>query len=116
MLKPETNWDNFESLDIRVGKIIKAEDFERAKVPTYKLEIDFGTDLGIKKSSARLVDLYSKEDLLNKLIIAVVNFQPKNIAGFMSEALVLGVYQAGSEKVVLLKPDSDEVNLGDKIG
>ena len=116
MLKNQTNWDNFIGLDIRVGKIIKVDDFERAKIPTYKLEIDFGEEIGIKKSSAQLVDLYSKEDLLRKTIVAVVNFPEKNIAGFMSEVLVLGIYRKGTNKVVLLRPDSDDVELGDVIG
>ena len=116
MKKNETNYENFDSLDIRVGKIVKAEDFERAKNPAYKLEIDFGSEVGLKKSSARLTDLYKKEDLVGKVIVAVVNFPEKNIAGFMSEALVLGVYQFGSERVVLLKPDSDDVEVGDFVG
>jgi tRNA-binding protein len=116
MLKNQTTWDNFASLDIRVGKVIKVEDFARASKPTYKLEIDFGRELGIKKSSAQLVDFYSKEDLLGKLVVGVVNFPPKNIAGFMSEVLVLGIYQCGTEKVVLLRPDSEDVELGDVVG
>lgn len=83
--------EDFQRIDIRVGKIIEVQDFEKAKFPTYKLRIDFGQELGIKQSSARFKADYKPEELLHKQCLAVVNFPPRNIAGFDSEVLVLGV-------------------------
>ena len=105
-------YEDFEKLDIRVGKIIDVKDFSEAKRPAYKLVIDFGK-FGIKKSSAQITELYSKEELLGKQIVAVTNFPPKQIADFISEVLVLGIITK-DKKVVLLKPER-EVELGDKI-
>jgi tRNA-binding protein len=107
------NWDDFEKIDIRVGTILEASPFEKAKKPAYKLSIDFGI-LGIKKSSAQITGLYSIEELPGKQVVAVVNFPPKQIATFFSECLVLGVYNSDKE-VVLLQP-SMHVQNGDKIG
>lgn len=108
------DWDDFEKLDIRVGTILSVHDFERAKKPAFQLEIDFGEKIGIKKSSAQITVHYSKQDLINRQVIAVVNFEPKNIAGFMSECLVLGIYDENKD-VILLKPDKAAAN-GLKIG
>lgn len=108
------DWDDFEKLDIRVGNILSVHDFERAKKPAFQLEIDFGEKIGIKKSSAQITVHYSKQDLINRQVIAVVNFEPKNIAGFMSECLVLGIYDENKD-VILLKPDKAAAN-GLKIG
>ena len=108
----QISYDYFEKVDIRVGKIIKAEDFPKARKPAYKLWIDFG-DLGLKKSSAQITKLYSEGDLEGKLIIAVVNFPPRQIADFMSEVLVLGVV-LDNDEVVLVQPDTD-VPLGKRI-
>lgn len=105
-------FEDFEKLEMRVGKIIDVKDFPEAKKPAYKLRIDFG-ELGIKNSSAQITKLYSKEDLLGKQIIAVTNFPPKKIAGFVSDVLVLGVITKDNE-VILLKPER-EVELGNKI-
>ena len=105
-------FDDFLKLDIRVGTIIKAEDFLNARRPAYKLEIDFGS-LGIKKSSAQITELYQKSELVGKQILAVVNFPPKQVADFMSEVLVLGVYSR--EGVVLIEPNKP-VNNGEKLG
>lgn len=102
-LKPEISWVDFEKLDIRCGTIISVNDFEKARNPSYKLEIDFG-DLGIRKSAAQITSLYSKEDLVGKQILAVVNFPKKQIANFFSECLVLGVYGEDSKDVTLLSP------------
>ena len=90
-MNDKITYDDFAKVDIRVGKIIEVEDFPRARVPSYKLTIDFGDEIGIKKTSAQAKTDYTPEQLLNKQCLAVVNFAPKNIAGFLSEVLVLGV-------------------------
>lgn len=108
------SWSDFEKVDIRVGTIIKAEEFAKAKKPAYQLTIDFGPDLGIKKSSAQITTHYSITDLEGKQIIAVVNFPPKQIANFISECLVLGIYDENKD-VVLLAPQK-AVSNGLKIG
>lgn len=105
-------FDDFLKLDIRIGTIIKVEDFPKAKRPAYQLEIDFGK-LGVKKSSAQITDLYQKSELVGKQILAVVNFPPKQIANFLSEVLVLGVYS--KDGVVLIEPNK-HVNNGEKLG
>lgn len=102
MEKPLISWDDFEKIDIRTGTIISVSDFPKARNPSYQLEIDFGI-LGIKKSSAQITDLYKKEDLIGKQIIAVVNFPKKQIANFLSECLVLGIYGENKE-VTLIGP------------
>ncbi len=101
MIKPEISWEDFEKIDIRTGTIISAQDFEKARNPSYQLEIDFG-DLGIKRSSAQITTFYKKEDLIGKQILAVVNFPKKQIANFFSECLVLGVYGEDKKEVTLL--------------
>jgi tRNA-binding protein len=106
-------WEDFEKIDIRSGTIIDVQDFPKARKPSYRLTIDFGT-LGIKKSSAQVTHHYTKENLLNRQVIAVVNFPVKQIATFFSECLVLGVYDHNNE-VILLRPDK-EVGNGQKIG
>lgn len=106
-------FDDFAKLDIRVGTIIKAEIFKKARRPAYKLEIDFGDEIGIKKSSAQITEVYTPEILIGRQILAVVNFPPRQIADFMSEVLVLGTYS--KQGVVLIKPDI-EVENGDKLG
>lgn len=105
-------FDDFSKLDIRAGTIISVEDFPEAKKPAYKITIDFG-EFGTKRSSAQITNLYSKEDLMNKQIVAVVNFPPKQIGPFVSECLVLGVYN--KDGVVLLKPDK-AVSNGEQVG
>lgn len=102
-IKPEISWTDFEKIDIRCGTIISANDFEKARNPSYQLEIDFG-DLGIKQSSAQITSLYQKEDLVGKQVMAVVNFPRKQIANFFSECLVLGVYGEDKKDVTLLAP------------
>lgn len=103
------NWPDFEKVEIRAGTILEANDFPKARNPSYQLTIDFGPELGIKKSSAQITSLYSKEELIGKQIVAVVNFPPKQIANFMSECLVLGVV-GGNKEVVLLQPDKQVIN------
>ena len=87
----EITFEDFLKIDLRIGTIIEVNDFPKARKPAYQLLIDFG-ELGTKKSSAQITDLYAKEDLLNRQISAIVNFKPRQIANFMSECLVLGVY------------------------
>jgi len=99
----EISWNDFEQVEMRVGTIIKAEDFPEARNPSFKLEIDFGNDLGIKKSSAQITTLYSKEELIGKQVVAVVNFPKKQIGPFMSECLVLGAVEG--KNVTLLEPN-----------
>lgn len=113
MIKPEISWQDFEKIDIRTGTIISADDFPEARNPSYKLQIDFG-ELGIKKSSAQIVTLYKKEELVGKQILAVVNFPKKQIANFFSECLVLGVY--GENKEVTLLTTSLPTKNGLQIG
>ena len=106
-------WDDFAKVDILAGTIIEVDDFPKARKPAYKLVVDFG-ELGIKRSSAQITVHYKKEDLLNRQVIAVVNFPPKQIADFTSECLVLGVYDKNND-VILLQPDKS-VDNGMKIG
>lgn len=106
-------WEDFEKIDMRVGTVINVEDFPKARKPAYQLTLDFG-ELGIKKSSAQIVTLYKKEELIGKQIIAVVNFRHKQIANFISECLVLGIYNENGD-VVLLQPER-KVKNGCKVG
>ena len=106
-------FEDFQKIDIRVGKIIEVLDFNEAKNPSYKIKIDFG-ELDIKISSAQITKLYSKEDIFNRQIVAVINFPPKRIAEFKSEVLILGVMKEDRE-VILLQPER-EASLGYKIG
>lgn len=101
-------WEDFEKVDIRTGTIIEVNDFPKARKPAYQLTIDFG-ELGIRKSSAQIVTLHTKEELIGKQIVAVVNFPPKQIANFVSECLVLGV-QTNEKDVVLLTTNSKTEN------
>src|SRR6187551_1024453 len=96
------SWNDFEKIEIRVGTIIDVTAFEKARKPSYKLQIDFGS-FGIKNSSAQITTLYNKKELLGRQVIAVINFPPKQIANFFSECLVLGVYNINND-VVLLQP------------
>ena len=106
-------FEDFMKLDIRVGTIIKADNFEKAKRPAYKLQVDFGEEIGIKKTSAQITNHYTTDDLIGKQVLAVVNFPPKQVADFMSEVLVLGTYSDGG--VILITPDIKAKN-GDRLG
>lgn len=106
-------FSDFEKLDIRVGTITEVKKFDKARKKAYKLKIDFGDEIGIKKSSAQITDCYDLNDLVGKQILAVVNFPPKQVADFISEVLVLGTYS--NEGVVLITPDFNVQN-GDKLG
>ena len=105
--------EDFEKLDIRVGKIVEVQDFPEAKKPAYKLRIDFG-EFGIKSSSARIVDLYTKEELQGRLVVCVTNLPPRNIGPFVSEVLTCGFYREDGS-VVLAVPDKD-APLGARLG
>lgn len=109
---PDTDlasFDDFMKLDIRAGTIIEVQDFPAARKPAYKLVIDFGDEIGTKKSSAQITALYDKADLLGKQVMAVVNFPPRQIGPFMSEVLTLGVADANGD-VALVTPDSAAPN------
>lgn len=114
MIKPEITWQDFEKIDIRTGTIINVSDFEKAKNPSYQLEIDFG-ELGIKKSSAQITEFYEKDTLIGVQVLAVVNFPKKQIANFFSECLVLGVYGENKKEVTLITtslPTKNGLQLG----
>lgn len=106
-------YEDFEKVDIRVGKILIVEDFPEARKPAYKLIIDFGKEIGVKKSSAQITKHYTKEELVGKLILGVVNFPSKQIGPFISEILTLGISD-GENGVVLISPTKD-VSLGEKL-
>ncbi|MBQ6397712.1 MAG: tRNA-binding protein [Eubacteriales bacterium] len=106
-------FDDFMKLDIRVGTITEARVFAKARKPAYQLVVDFGPELGTKKSSAQITQHYTPEELVGRQVLAVVNFPPRQIADFMSEVLVLGTYSEGG--VVLIRPDKAVQN-GDRLG
>ncbi|OGS71243.1 MAG: tRNA-binding protein [Flavobacteria bacterium RIFCSPLOWO2_12_FULL_35_11] len=113
MTKPEIAFEDFNKVDIRVGTIIEVADFPKAKKPAYQLTIDFG-DLGIKKSSAQITQLYPKNELLNKQVLAIVNFKNKQIANFISECLVLGV-ENDKKEIVLLQASNPSIKKGEQV-
>ncbi len=103
-MKELISWEDFSKIDIRVGTIIKVQDFPEVRNPAFKLQIDFGEEIGVKKTSAQITKLYNQEDLLGKQVTAVVNFPKKQIANFMSECLILGAVD--NKNVTLLQPTS----------
>jgi tRNA-binding protein len=109
----EISWEQFEAVEMRVGRIVAVEDFPEARVPAWKLEIDFGPEIGSRRSSAQITN-YSRDELEGSVIVAVVNFPPKRIGPFTSEVLVLGALD-DERGVILLRPDR-EVEIGDRIG
>ena len=109
------SWKDFDKVEMRVGTVLEVKDFPEARNPAYQLKVDFGEELGIRKTSAQITDRYSKEELLGRQVIAVVNFPKKQIANFMSECLILGAVGDKGGGVVLLHPDV-EVENGLRIG
>ena len=107
-------WNDFAKVDMRIGTIVEAKPFPKARKPAYQLLIDFGEEIGHKKSSAQITKRYSIEDLIGMQVIAVVNFPPKQIANFMSECLVLGAVGDDHSDVILLQPQQQAKN-GDRI-
>ena len=110
----QVNWNDFEKVELRIGTIIEVNDFPEARIPAYKIKADFGSEIGVKNSSARITEHYSKDELMNKKIIGVVNFPPKQIGPFISEFLCTGFYRE-DETVILAVPDKDVPN-GSKLG
>ncbi len=108
-------FDDFEKVEIRVGKIIEISDFPEARKPAYKLKIDFGTETGIRQSSVQAVGAHTKEELLNSLVCCVVNFPPKQVGPFRSEVLTLGFKSSSGDGWVLIEPKSASVTLGSKL-
>jgi tRNA-binding protein len=108
----EITWGQFEAVDMRVGRVVGVEEFPEARVPAWKLEIDFGREIGRKRSSAQITH-YARDELEGRLVVAVVNFPPKRIGPFVSEVLVLGALDE-AKGVILLRPD-EEVEPGDRI-
>lgn len=106
--------EDFDKLDIRVGRVVEAADFPEARKPAYKLAIDFGAEVGVKKSSAQLAALYSREELEGRLVLGVVNFPPRRIGPFVSEVLTLGVPNDRGE-VVLIAPDEKSAVIGGRL-
>lgn len=109
------NYEDFEKVDIRLGKIIEVNDFPEAKKPAFQLKIDFGPEIGVKSSSVQAVGAHTKDELLNMLVVCIVNFHPKKIGPFMSEVLTLGFKNSNNIGRVLITPAKDSVNIGDKL-
>ncbi|MPM09708.1 putative chaperone CsaA [bioreactor metagenome] len=109
----EISWDDFMKVELRVGRIVAAEVFKEARKPAYRLQVDFGMELGIRKSSAQITALYQPEDLVGRLVVAVINFPKKQIGPLMSECLVTGFHNADGD-VALCIPDRD-VPLGTRL-
>lgn len=109
----EIGWDDFTKVELRVGRVVSAERFEAARKPAYVLHVDFGPDLGTRKSSAQITELYQPQDLVGRLVVAVVNFPKKQIGPLMSECLVTGFHDAEG-RVALCVPDA-EVPLGARL-
>ncbi|MFA5009704.1 MAG: tRNA-binding protein [Patescibacteria group bacterium] len=111
----EITYEDFEKVDIRLGRVIDAQDYPEAKKPAFKLKIDFGPEIGIKSSSVQAVGAHTKEELNGMLVCCVVNFPPKRIGDFTSEVLTLGFKNADGIGWVLITPAKQSVNIGDKL-
>jgi tRNA-binding protein len=111
----QITFNDFEKVDIRVGKIVEIQDFPEAHKPAYKLRIDFGPELGIKQSSVQAVGAHTKEELLNSYVCCVVNFPPKQVGPFRSEVLTLGFKNNAGSGWVLIEPKNGNIDIGDKL-
>lgn len=109
------NYEDFEKVDTRLGKIIEVQDFPEARKPAFKLSIDFGPDIGIKNSSVQAVGTHTKDELVGMLVVGVVKFEPKRIADFVSEVLTLGFANSEGTGWVLITPAKESVRVGDKL-
>lgn len=109
------SYEDFEKVDIRVGKIVEVSDFPEARKPAYKLKIDFGAEIGVKQSSVQAVGVHTKEELLNSMVCCMVNFEPKQVGPFRSEVLTLGFKNNAGDGWVLIEPKSDAINMGSKL-
>jgi len=108
-------YEDFQKVDIRVGKIVEIQDFPEARKPAYKLKIDFGPEVGMKNSSVQAVGAHTKEELLNSLVCCVVNFPPKQVGPFASEVLTLGFRNSAGDGWVLIEPKKDSVEIGSRL-
>lgn len=108
-------YEDFEKVDVRVGKIVDIQDFPEARKPAYKLKIDFGPEIGVKNSSVQAVGAHTKEELAGSLVCCVVNFPPKQVGPFVSEVLTLGFKNAAGDGWVLIAPKKSEIDLGSKL-
>ncbi len=106
---PQIDWNDFAKVELRIGTIIEVEEFPEARKPAWKLTVDYGDEIGVRRASAQLTDLYSRKELVGKQVLGVVNFPPKQIGPFMSECLVTGFVQ-GDGSVVLAVPDKPVTN------
>jgi tRNA-binding protein len=106
---PQIDWNDFQKVELRIGTIIEVEDFPEARKPAWKLTVDYGDEIGVRRASAQITDLYSEKELVGKQVLGVVNFPPKQIGPFMSECLVTGFVQADGS-VVLAVPDKPVAN------
>lgn len=110
------SYDDFRKIDIRVGRVVAVEDFPEARTPAFKLTIDLGPDIGLKKSSAQLVGAHTKEELVGMLVCCVVNFPPKQVGPFLSEVLTLGFKNTAGEGWVVISPAKETVSVGSRLG
>lgn len=115
MVKSQITYEDFEKVDIRLGKIIKVEDFPEARNPAYKLTIDFGEEVGVKKSSAQLPGAHTKEELQDALVMCVVNFPTKQVGPFVSEVLTLGFANTEGSGFIVATPAKNTVKIGDRL-
>ena len=111
--KPEVTIKDFGKLDIRLGKVVDVQDFPEARTPAFKIWVDFGEEIGVKKSSLQVVGAHTKEELLGMHVCCVVNFPPRQVGPFMSEVLTLGFKNTAGEGYVLITPSKDSVAVGD---
>ena len=115
MIKPQIDFSDFDKVDIRVGRVLSVEDFPEAKKPAFKLKIDLGEEIGIKKSSAQLVGAHTKDELKNALVMCVVNFAPRQVGPFISEVLTLGFANAEGSGYIVATASKKNVKIGEKL-